>query len=575
MNFKDVANTFKDIESQSSRIVMTETLAHLFKSTTPSEAKILAYLSLGVLNPPYVGTQFNIAQKSMVKVVSRLLNDSEENIETLLKKEGDIGSILELYEWKIKEQISLKEVYKRLQEIECISGTGSQEKKIVKTYELLQDLTPLEGKFVLRIMMGTLRLGFSDMTLIDAFSWMEVGNKTLRVSLEHAYNICADIGLIVETLKTDGIEAIKEMEIHIGVPIRPEAAERLPDAQAIIDKIGPCVAQPKIDGFRLQIHVDKTGKEPLIRFFSRNLIDMSYMFPEFVEVCKKLSVKNIILDGEAIVYDPNTKLFMSFQETVKRRRKHGIEEMVSEFPLQLHVFDLLFLDGKSFLPIEHIARRKRLKELFSSDEYQTIRLIEEKNISTGKELEEYFIHEIASGLEGIIAKRPHAHYVPGKRNFNWIKLKYQASEKLEDTLDVVILGYYAGHGKRAKFGIGAFLVGVYDRKRDSFETVAKIGTGLSDEQWVELKKKCDALKVSSQPKQVICDKSLFPDVWVNPEIVCEVLADEITFSPVHTAGKLKETLGFALRFPRFVQYRPDKSSYQTTTVAELKTLQER
>jgi DNA ligase-1 len=179
---------------------------------------------------------------------------------------------------------------------------------------------------------------------------------------------------------------------------------------------------------------------------------------------------------------------------------------------------------------------------------------------------------IAEGLEGIVVKRPDAIYQPGKRNFNWIKLKRQEEGHIEDTIDCVILGYYAGSGKRATFGIGAFLVGVFNKKEDRFETVAKVGTGLTDQEWIDLKKQCDAIKRMQKPSNVICVKELYPDVWVIPDIVCQIRADEITKSPTHAAGKEGNMLGLALRFPRLMGYRKDKGPEDATTVAELKTM---
>ncbi len=249
--------------------------------------------------------------------------------------------------------------------------------------------------------------------------------------------------------------------------------------------------------------------------------------------------------------------------------------MVSELPLQLHLFDVLELDGRNLLNESHTERRRVLKELVKDLNDATLQAIQEKEITTAKELEDYFIQEIAAGLEGLVIKKPDAIYQPGKRSANWIKLKYQASEKLQDSLDVVILGYYPGKGKRAQFGIGAFLVGIYNPRDELYETVAKIGTGLSDEQWVELKQRCDKHAVKAQPKNVRCDKGLAPAVWVDPSQVCEILADEVTLSPIHTAGKTEEKLGFALRFPRFLNYRDDKDSHQATTLAELETLHNR
>jgi len=575
VKFNEVAAVFDQIERISSRLEITRLLAELLGKATASEAKIISYLSLGQLNPPYIGTQFQVNEKSFIKVVARLLKMSDQEVKEKVKIYGDVGSVLEFGKWKAKDELTVIQLYKKLLEIEAISGVGSQEAKNDSLYHLLKELDPTSAKFVARIVIGKLRLGFSDMTVVDALSWMEVGDKSLRKKIENAYNISADIGLIAQTLKEGGIEAIEHMEIHVGIPIRPAAAERLPTAKAIMEKIGHCIAQPKLDGFRLQIHVDKTKKEPVIRFFSRNLIDMSYMFPDIAEAVKDLDVKELICEGEAIVRDPNTGNFLPFQETVKRKRKHGIEKAASELPLQVFVFDLLYLDGEQFLTKTHKTRRKQLLKLFGGFKNENIHAIEEKEIETAKQLEDYFTENIAAGLEGLVVKKEDSVYQPGKRNFNWIKLKRQEETgHLEDTIDCVILGYYFGKGKRAQFGIGAFLVGVFNKKEDKFQTVAKIGTGVKDQGWIDLKKKCDAIAVQNQPKNVECPKDLAPDVWVSPDIVCLVRADEITLSPLHTAGKTKKDLGFALRFPRFMGYRPDKKPTQATSVNEIKRLYE-
>jgi len=193
-------------------------------------------------------------------------------------------------------------------------------------------------------------------------------------------------------------------------------------------------------------------------------------------------------------------------------------------------------------------------------------------MKSAQELEAYFNATITHGLEGLVVKRDDAVYQPGKRNFNWIKLKRQESGSLDDTIDCVVLGYYMGHGKRATFGIGAFLVGVYNEKADCFETVAKIGTGLTDGEWKDLKKSCDALIREHKPSNIVCAKELYPDVWCYPEIVVLVRADEITLSPLHSAGKTDENLGYALRFPRIMGYRPDKKAVEATTVKEITSM---
>ena len=254
------------------------------------------------------------------------------------------------------------------------------------------------------------------------------------------------------------------------------------------------------------------------------------------------------------------------------KRKHGIKKAAEEMPLQIFLFDLLYLNGVSYLSESHTKRRQELLSIFENFKSSTIQPIEEKKIVTAQALEEYFNENIAAGLEGLVVKKESSVYQPGKRNFNWIKLKRQQAGYLSDTVDAVILGYYYGSGRRAQFGIGAFLVGVYNKEKDTFQTVAKVGTGLSDVDLQELKQKCDTIQVQEKPKNVECAQQLFPDVWTSPELVCVVRADEITFSPVHTAGKTVSSLGYAMRFPRFMGYRKDKSPQEITTNVELKQM---
>lgn len=584
MRFDVVAHFFERIEQETSRLEITRLLAELLGEAEPYEVSIICNLALGQLNPPYEGTQFNFATKSAIKVVAVIADAQVSEIEQRVKTVGDIGEVLAQVmatTCNANQQCgegnspSLQEVYEALCAIEQTVGSGSQEKKMALVIDLLGCVGPVSAKYIVRIMLGTLRLGFSDMTLIDALSWMNSGDKSLRKRIEDAYNICADLGLIGEMLRRSGVDALDAMTIHLGIPIRPAAAERLPTAQAIIDKIGPCVVQPKLDGFRVQIHLDKKRQPEVVRFFSRNLQDMSDMFPDLVPSIMALSVDTLIAEGEVICYDEFGETFLPFQETAKRRRKHGIEQAMQDFPLKLFLFDILYLNGETLLNKTHEERRLRLIAVLGErSESDKLQVISEVSIATSNELEDYFLATVGQGLEGIVAKRPNALYQPGKRNFNWIKFKRQESGHLEDTIDCVILGYYAGEGKRAQFGIGAFLVGIVNHELDVFQTVAKIGTGLKDAQWRELRHRCDALATPMQPRNVRCAKELIPDVWVWPEIVCSVRADEITLSPVHTAGKTQDTLGYALRFPRIMGYREDKKAQDATAIDEVQRLYE-
>ena len=380
------------------------------------------------------------------------------------------------------------------------------------------------------------------------------------------------MGLIAKTLWEKGLPAVEKLDVRVGSPIRSELCERLPNAEKVIEKMSFDSAQDKevgvdtqykYDGFRVQIH--KNGNE--VRMFSRNLEEMTHMFPELIEATlSQVKAKNVILDSEALAYNPESEEFLPFQETTKRRRKHGIEEAAKSLPLKAFVFDILYKDGKSLLDEPLVKRMDILKETIKEDNI----LIRTKNqtIKDPKELNTILEDAISKGLEGVVVKRLDSPYVAGGRNFNWVKLKRHSDGELNDTIDCVILGYIYGRGKRAEFGAGALLVGVYDKEKDEFVSVSKLGTGLTDDEWREIHNRADTIAVDTKPARI--NSTIEPSVWVKPEIVIEVLADEITRSPSHTAGKTEDEPGYALRFPRLVKFREeDKKPEDATSVTEL------
>lgn len=284
------------------------------------------------------------------------------------------------------------------------------------------------------------------------------------------------------------------------------------------------------------------------------------MFPELSSAWRQIKAKEVILDSEAVGVDPRTGKWLSFQDTMVRKRKYGVEEFSRSVPLKFYVFDVLYKDGRSLLDEPLHKRRQILAETLrgSGPLYLTEQMVTDRV----EELREYHHQQLQRGLEGVVVKKWEGKYVPGRREFNWVKFKEleAAAGGLADTLDCVVMGYYRGKGKRAKFGIGAFLVGV--RKGEVFLTIAKIGTGLTDEQWRHLKARSTKFETRNQPKEYQVHKSLIPDVWVEPRIIVEIAADNITRSPNHSAG-------VALRFPRLFGLREDKNVEQVTTVAEV------
>lgn len=591
MLFSKLAQYFSRIEATPKRLEITAILAELLKESSPEEIDKICYLVLGQLAPLYEGIEFNLAGKMLIRVMSDAYGVSREEAGKISKEKGDLGEAAELLSKKSKvhsSQLKVGQVYSKLREIAEDSGTGSQERKVREMALLFQSLDPLSVRYVARIPVAKLRLGFSDKTILDALSVAEVGDKSLRPVLERAYNVSADIGRIARLAKSKGVKGLEKIGVTVGVPVRMAAAERLPDPKAILEKMGgKLAAEPKYDGFRVQVHVDRdkrpetgdrkdqlalgelagTAAGPWVGIFSRNLESTTAMFPEISDAAQKLEAKTAIFEGEAIAYNPETEEFEPFQETAKRKRKYGVKDKAETLPLKVFAFDLLYLNGRDLTREPYEKRRVELEKLIHSSSSQDVIIVaEEKVFTDAKELEKFFIENIEHGLEGIMTKRLDGVYQAGVRNFNWVKLKRVEEGKLEDTIDCVVLGYYTGRGKRTQFGIGGFLAAVYDDKTDTFKTISRVGSGLTDEEWREMRRRVDELKTKEKPKNADVSKEHTPDVWADPKIVVAIRADEITKSPLHTAG------GLALRFPRLMAFRDDKEPEQATTVTEVEKL---
>ena len=563
MKFSELADYFEKLEATTKRNEMVALLAELFKNLSPEEVEKVAYLCQERLVPNYEKIEFGMSEKLVAKSLAKALSKDEEEIWSLYKEIGDLGALAQRYIGEGRGELEILDVYNRLMEIATTTGKGSIEKKTDRLAELFSHVSGKEAKYISRIVLGRLRLGIGDPTILDAFSYAYSGDKSLRPVIERAYNLCSDLGLVGFTLFSKGLDALRDFKVQVGKPIRMALAERLPSAEEIISKIGKCSVEPKFDGFRCQIHKDGNN----IRIFSRNLEDNTEMFPDLVEGARKqIGAERAIIEGEALAFNEEAQEFFPFQVTVQRKRKYEIETVMADLPLKLFAFDLLYVDGEDYTPKPYIERRGKLKSLILPGD--VIMVADSIITEDPKELNLFFENAIGSGLEGIVAKRLDAPYQAGARNFNWIKLKRSYKGELTDTVDLVILGYYAGRGARAKLGIGSLLAGVYDPESDTFKTVAKIGSGLTEEEWIKMKGLLDEIRVDNKPSRVV--SILEPDIWVEPKYVVEVRADEITRSPVHTAGKDEGELGYALRFPRVEKFvRIDRKPEDATTVKEI------
>lgn len=562
MRFKKLCEYFERLEETTKRLEMFDILAELFKESSVEDIDKIIYLSQGQLLPPFYGIEIGISEKLLIRALSDATNTSTKKVEQTFRHTGDLGKTAEELNKREGYNLSVKQVYEELLDIAQIGGVGSVEKKIGLLSNLFKGVSSKESKYIARFVIGRLRLGIGDPTVLEALA-LSIGNRELRTDLERAYNLCSDLGLVAKTLLQKGIEGVKKFKIQVGFPVRMALCERLSSSEDIIEKIGKAAIEAKYDGFRVQCHKDNER----IELFSRNLEKTTHMFPEIVTAMRKfINAKTAIVEGEALAFNEQTGELFPFQITIQRKRKHGIEELSKELPLKFFIFDLLYLNGIDYTEKPFIERRKKLESIIEKNN-----IIEPSEMfitDKAQEIFKYFETAIERGLEGVVAKRLDAPYSAGARNFNWIKLKRSYKGELADTIDVCIVGYFRGKGARAKFGLGALLGAVYDPDTDTFKTISKIGSGFKEEEFFELKKILDDIALRHKHPRV--DSIIDADVWVEPKYVITVTADEITRSPTHTAGRDKDGIGYALRFPRAVGFiRVDKKPEDSNTVKEI------
>src|SRR2546421_10698225 len=554
------------MEATSSRNDLVRILSEVYAASSVDELGPITYLTQGRLAPFFEPIEIGLGPGLLITAIATAYGAKKEDVVKLNKQTGDLGlTARRLAPATKRKSPSVQEVHERLSQIAGAGGEGSQQKKLNGFTALLADLDATSAKHLVRITLGKMRLGIGDPTVLDALSFAKKGDRSLRPVLEAAYNRTSDLGLIASTLWEGGEAGLEALKVKAGHPLRPQLAERLPNPEAVIKKLGTVGVQPKYDGLRVQIHKDMDR----VSIFSRNLESWTDAFPELVAAASRLKVESVILDGEAIAYNPESEEYVPFQETAARRRKEGIEEFSVQSPLRAFIFDVMFRDGSDLTPLPYERRFEIAQALLKkSDRLLTAPLTK---TDSAEELTRELLDNISRGLEGVVAKRLDSPYQAGARNFNWVKLKRNTSGQLNDTIDVVLLGYYRGKGKRAEFGAGALLAGVYDSDRDEFVTITKLGTGLSDEGWREIHKRLASLEVPEKPARV--NSNIVPDAWLKPAIVVEVLADEITPSPRHTAGMTADRPGFALRFPRIVSLRTaDKKPEDATSVREIREM---
>jgi DNA ligase 1 len=572
VKYEVVAEAYRDLEQASGRLILIDRLAGLLVQTPEELLPNVCYLCQGLVAPEFAAVDLGLAEKLALRAVATATGVEPEEVVAALREAGDLGQaaeqLLAATAADRRPSLEVAAVVDTLHEIARAEGSGSQGRKLELLAGLLALATPLEARYLLRLVTGNLRLGIGTPTILDALAQVYTGNRKDRPVLERAYSICCDLGLVAATLAFGGLDAVRELRVRPGNPVRVMLAQRLSDADEILAKLGGrCMAEYKYDGMRVQVHRTADGE---IELFTRRQERVSNQFPDVVELLQAgVGPREAILEGEVVAYDAAAGELRPFQEVMFRRRKHGIAEAARDVPVGLFCFELLYADGEDLTGLPYLDRRARLDQAVTLSD--RLRLTTALEVATAPALEAAFEQAVADGSEGLVCKSTGsgAVYQAGARGWLWIKLKRDYRTELADTIDLVIVGAYAGRGRR-RGTYGAVLLAAYDPETEVYRTLGKCGTGFSDAELSALPARLAPFIRKQQPARV--DSRVPADVWLEPSIVLEVLSAELTLSPNHTAGwgQLKDNAGLSMRFPRFTgRWRDDKEPQDATTTQQL------
>ncbi|MAG08253.1 DNA ligase [Candidatus Woesearchaeota archaeon] len=573
MLYKDLVNTYIELEKTSKRLEKTYLISEFFKSTPKDDLPVIALLIQGRLFPAWDERETGVASRLILKAINVATGVSVDSIEKRWKKTGDLGIAAEEI-IKVKKQgtlfskeLTVSKVFDNLRKLPELEGKGTVDKKIQLISELLLSAKPMEARYIIRTILNELRVGVGDGSVRDAIVWAffskEIGfsydkkenNFDVKdrekynhyaEAVQHAYDLTNDFSDIVLAVKKEGLDGLKDIALKPGRPIKVMLALKVDDVKEGFEKVGkPAEVEQKYDGFRIQCH--KSGNKVIL--YTRRLENVTNQFPDVVSYVKSnVEGDSFIIDSEAIGFSPKTKKCLPFQKISQRiRRKFQIERMVKEFPVEVNVFDVMSYNGKSLLK-EPLKERRKLLEKVVREQKRKIVLAKKIVTSDPKEAEKFFQESLKEGNEGIIMKKLDSVYKPGARAGNWIKYK-----PVMETLDLVIVGADWGEGKRARW-MSSFTVACRDDKGDFLE-IGKVGTGIKEkeeQEGVSFKQLTGLLSPI-----IISEKG--KSVKLKPKIVVEIRFEEIQKSPTYSSG-------YALRFPRLVRIRDDRGHDECSTL---------
>ena len=574
MKFSVLSDSLEKMEKTSKRLELTGILVELLKKT-PNEiiAKVI-YLIQGKLKPNFEGVELGIAEKLVIRAISKSAGVTIKKIEDDYNDGGDLGiTVSNILKQKTQttfsaETITLERVYETLLKISTLQGKGSQDMKIKYISSLLNDATPEESKFILKILLGTMRLGVAENTVMDALAIAFTNSKENRELVENAYNVSSDLGKVSEVLAQDGLDGLLKFNVSLFSPIRPMLADRVKSEEEAVKRIeNEFAAEYKLDGERVQIHI----QDDKVILFSRSLENITNYYPDIVEkISDTINADDGIFEAEIVAINANTGNFLPFQELMHRRRKHKLDQAITNYPITVNFFDILYHNGKELLNHSYNERRKNLEDVIKENEFA--KLIPMSIVNNTTDISDVLENSINSGCEGLMLKVLNANYRAGSRGSNWLKLKREYQNELGDSLDLVVVGAFFGRGRRTgKYG--TLLLSTYDSENDSFPTICKVGTGFTDENLDQLFQILSNKVILKKNPRV--ESSIESDIWFEPELVLEVVASEITLSPIHKTGLnlIRKDTGFALRFPKFTgKIRTEKLAEDASCPEEVSAL---
>lgn len=535
MDYSELADIYEKLESTSSKHGKRDILTDLLKDTTVAELEKIVLLVTGRVFPNVSNEELGIAAKMMKRAIIKATGFSDKKITEEFKRTGDLGLVAEkLVRSKrqvtlMQKRLTVEKVFESLQKLPTTTGRGSQERKLSIIVELLISAEPKEARYVVRTALGTLRIGVAEGILRDAIA------KAFKVdakNVEEAWNKRSDYGEIAKIAKEKGEKGLKKVNVELGRPVQVLLAEKAPDLETALKKFGEAALEFKYDGMRAEIH--KKGNK--IWIFTRRLENVSDQFPDLVKFAKEcVKARNCIIEGEVIGINPKTDKPLPFQQLSQRvQRKYDIERMTKEIPVQINLFDIMYLNGKTLFNKPFKERRKILEKIIEpiKGKFQLAKQLVTKDL---KKANAFYQKALKEGQEGLIVKNLNSKYQPGRRVGYWLKCK-----EIMEPLDLVIIGAEWGTGKRANW-LSSYALACRNPNTGNLLSIGMLGTGLKDSEFKKLTKRLKPLIIEERGRSV----------KVRPKIIIEVGYEEIQRSPHYESG-------FALRFPRLRRFREEK-----------------